>query len=346
MRYRALGQTGLNVSVLTLGTMTWGQQNTQEQAFAQLHRAKDAGVNLIDTAEMYPVPPMAKTYGATETIIGNYFAQHGGREQWVLATKAAAPGNRIEHIRGGKNYFDRPNLIAAVEGSLKRLQTDYIDLYQLHWPDRSTNCFGQLDYKHDPDAHITPIEETLEVLDELVRSGKIRHIGVSNETPWGMHRFLHLAQTRGWPRIASIQNPYSLVNRSFEVGLAEMAIREQVGLLAYSPLAFGLLSGKYEQGAQPADARLTLFERFQRYNHPRTRRTASAYIQLAREHQLDPAQMALAFVTEQPFVTSNIIGATNLEQLDSNLASAELVLSDEVLSAIEAIHQAQPNPAP
>ena len=346
MRYRPLGKTDLNVSVLTLGTMTFGEQNTQSDGFAQIDMAKDAGINFIDTAEMYPVPPKAETYGATETIIGNYFAERGGRENWIIASKASAPGNGITHIRGGKNHFDRKNLVEAVEGSLKRLQTDYIDLYQLHWPDRATNFFGQLDYKHQRDAHITPIEDTLEVLDELVRAGKIRHIGVSNETPWGVHRFLHLAQTRNWPRIASIQNPYSLVNRSFEVGLAEMAIREEVGLLAYSPLAFGLLSGKYENGAKPCNARLTLFERFQRYNHPRTRQTATAYINLAREHGLDPAQMALAFVTEQPFVTSNIIGATTLTQLASNLASADLKLSDELLAAIDAIHQSQPNPAP
>ncbi|WPP44606.1 NADP(H)-dependent aldo-keto reductase [Pseudomonas sp. AN-1] len=346
MIYRPLGTTGIQVSALALGSMTWGEQNSEAEGFAQIDRARAAGINFIDTAEMYPVPPRAETCGATETIIGNYFRRHGGREQWIIASKAAAPGNGITHIRGGRPHHDRANLVAAVDGSLRRLQTDYIDLYQLHWPDRQTNFFGQLGYQHDPDAHITPIEESLEVLDELVRSGKIRHIGLSNETPWGVHRFLLLAETRGWPRPVSIQNPYNLLNRSFEVGLAEMAIREQVGLLAYSPLAFGLLSGKYENGARPERARLTLFERFQRYNNPQARQAASAYVALAREHGVDPAQLALAWVTSRPFVTSNIIGATSLEQLDSNIASLDLQLGDELLAGIERIHTGQPNPAP
>jgi len=346
MIYRPLGKTDLQVSVLALGSMTWGEQNSEAEGFEQIRRAQAAGINFIDTAEMYPVPPKAETAGATEAIIGQYFQRHGGRSDWVLATKAAAPGNGISHIRGGTPHHDRANLTAAVEGSLKRLNTDYIDLYQLHWPDRPTNYFGQLGYQHNAEAQITPIEDTLEVLNDLINSGKIRHFGLSNETPWGLHRFLHLAETRGWPRPVSIQNPYNLLNRSFEVGLAEMAIREQVGLLAYSPLAFGLLSGKYEDGAQPAKARLTLFERFQRYNNPQARQAASAYIRLAREHGLDPAQVALAYVTRQPFLTSNIIGATSLEQLDSNIASLELKLSDELLSAIGQIHTAQPNPAP
>lgn len=346
MHFRPLGKTSLQVSSLALGTMTWGEQNSEAEAFEQIRRAQAAGINLIDTAEMYPVPPSAATYGATETIIGHYLRRHGGRGDWIIASKAAAPGNGMAHIRGGTNHFDRANLTRAVEESLRRLQTDNIDLYQLHWPDRQTNFFGQLGYRHDPDAHITPIEDSLEVLDELVRSGKIRHIGLSNETPWGVHRFLHLAETRGWPRIVSIQNPYNLLNRSFEIGLAEMAIREQVGLLAYSPLAFGLLSGKYENGAQPPKARLALYARFQRYNNPQARRAASAYVALAREHGLDPAQMALAYVSSRPFLTSNIIGATTLEQLDSNLASLELTLSDTVLLAIEQLHAEQPNPAP
>ncbi|HLT04363.1 MAG TPA: NADP(H)-dependent aldo-keto reductase [Pseudomonas sp.] len=346
MHYRPLGKTSIQVSTLALGSMTWGEQNSEAEAFEQIRRAQAAGINFIDTAEMYPVPPTAETYGATETIIGNYLQRHGGRGDWIIATKVAAPGNGMNHIRGGRNHFDRANLTQAVDASLRRLRTDYIDLYQLHWPDRQTNFFGQLGYRHDADAHITPIEDSLEVLDELVKSGKIRHIGVSNETPWGVHRFLHLAETRGWPRIVSIQNPYNLLNRSFEVGLAEIAIREQVGLLAYSPLAFGLLSGKYENGAQPPRARLTLYARFQRYNNPQARRAASGYIALAREHGLDPAQMALAYVTSRPFVTSNIIGATTLEQLDSNLGSRELLLSDTVLEAIERLHAEQPNPAP
>lgn len=346
MRYRPLGTSHLQVSALALGSMTWGEQNSEAEGFEQIRRAQAAGINFIDTAEMYPVPPRAETYGATERIIGNYLQRFGGRSDWIIASKAAAPGNGMAYIRNGNAHFDRANLVAAVDASLQRLQTDYIDLYQLHWPDRHTNYFGQLGYQHDPDAHLTPIEETLAALAELVSSGKIRHIGLSNETPWGVQRFLHLAETRNWPRVVSIQNPYNLLNRSFEVGLAEIAIREQVGLLAYSPLAFGLLSGKYEHGAQPPKGRLTLFERFQRYNNPQARRAASAYVQLAHEHGLDPAQMALAYVNSQPFLTSNIIGATSLEQLDSNIASLELQLPAEVVQRIEQLHIEQPNPAP
>ncbi|AJQ46480.1 NADP(H)-dependent aldo-keto reductase [Pseudomonas putida] len=345
MQKRTLGRTDLKVSAITLGTMTWGEQNTEAEAFEQIRLAKDAGVNTLDTAEMYPVPPNGTTYGSTETIIGNYFRRHGDRSDWVLASKVAGPG-RLEHIRDGNPRLDRKNIVAALDASLDRLQTDYLDLYQLHWPDRKTNCFGQLGYKHEPDDQATAIEDTLEVLDDLVKAGKIRHIGLSNETPWGTSRFLQLAETRGWPRAVSIQNPYSLLNRSFEVGLAEIALREQIGLLAYSPLAFGVLSGKYLGGARPAGARLSLFERFQRYNNPQVEKAASAYVELARLHGLDPAQLALAFVTAQPFVTSNIIGATKLEQLRSNLASVELRLDDELLAGIEAIHQQQPNPAP
>jgi aryl-alcohol dehydrogenase-like predicted oxidoreductase len=346
MIYRLLGKTDIKVSALALGSMTWGEQNTEAEGFAQIQRAHAAGINFIDTAEMYPVPPKAETYGATERIIGNYFKRFGGRSDWIIASKAAPAGNGMSYIRGGNNHFDRANLNAAVDSSLQRLQTDYIDLYQLHWPDRSTNYFGQMGYQHNADALQTPIEETLLALTELVQSGKIRHIGLSNETPWGVHRFLQLAERQGWSRVVSIQNPYNLLNRSFEVGLAEMAIREQMGLLAYSPMAFGLLSGKYENGAWPANGRLTLFERFQRYNNTQARSAASGYIQLAQQHGIDPGQMALAFVTAQPFVTSNIIGATSLEQLDSNLASIALTLSAEVLAGIEQIHRQQPNPAP
>ena len=345
MQKRTLGRTDLKLSAITLGTMTWGEQNTEAEAFEQIRLAKDAGVNTLDTAEMYPVPPNGTTYGSTETIIGNYFRRHGDRSDWVLASKVAGPG-RLEHIRDGNPRLDRKNIVAALDASLDRLQTDYLDLYQLHWPDRKTNCFGQLGYKHEPDDQATAIEDTLEVLDDLVKAGKIRHIGLSNDPPWGTSRFLQLAETRGWPRAVSIQNPYSLLNRSFEVGLAEIALREQIGLLAYSPLAFGVLSGKYLGGARPAGARLSLFERFQRYNNPQVEKAASAYVELALQHGLDPAQLALAFVTAQPFVTSNIIGATTLEQLRSNLASVELRLDDEVLAGIEAIHQQQPNPAP
>lgn len=345
MEYRKLGRTDLEVSALCLGTMTWGEQNNESEGHAQIERAKASGINFIDTAEMYPVPPRAETYSKTEQIIGSYFKQRGDRADWILASKIAGPGNSITHIRDGQLKFNRQHIVSALDASLKRLQTDWIDLYQLHWPERPTNFFGQLGYQHQ-DVEFTPLEETLEVLDEQVKAGKIRHIGLSNETPWGTMKFLQLAESRGWPRAVSIQNPYNLLNRSFEVGLAEVAIREQCGLLAYSPLAFGMLSGKYEGGARPAGARISLFSRFARYTNPQAEAACSRYVALAREHGLDPAQMALAFVTAQPFVTSNIIGATSLEQLDSNLASAELKLSEEVLAGIEAIHKEQPNPAP
>lgn len=345
MEKRQLGRTDLNVTALCLGTMTWGEQNTESEAFAQLDRAKAAGINFIDTAEMYPVPPKPETYATTEHYIGNYFKARGNRADWILASKIAGPGNGISHIRDGQLKMNRQHIVAALDASLKRLQTDWIDLYQLHWPERSTNFFGQLGYRHQP-QEFTPLEETLEVLDEQVKAGKIRHVGLSNETPWATMKFLQLAEAKGWPRMASIQNPYNLLNRSFEVGLAEIAIREQCGLLAYSPLAFGMLSGKYEDGARPDGARLTLFNRFARYNNAQARAACSRYIALAREHGLDPAQMALAYVTQQPFVTSNIIGATLIEQLDSNLASIDIQLSEEVLTAIEAIHTEHPNPAP
>ncbi len=345
MEKRQLGRTDLDVTALCLGTMTWGEQNNESEAIAQMDRAKAAGINFVDTAEMYPVPPKPDTYATTERYIGNYFKARGNRADWILASKIAGPGNGISHIRDGKLKMNRQHIVAALDASLQRLQTDWIDLYQLHWPERSTNFFGQLGYRHQ-EQDFTPIEETLEVLDEQVRAGKIRHIGLSNETPWGAMKFLQIAEGRGWPRAVSIQNPYNLLNRSFEVGLAEIAMREQCGLLAYSPLAFGMLSGKYEQGAQPAGARLTLFSRFARYAKPESQAACSRYVALAKEHGLDPAQMALAYVTQQPFVTSNIIGATSIEQLESNLASSELHLSAEVLEAIEAIHTAQPNPAP
>ncbi|WP_165680905.1 NADP(H)-dependent aldo-keto reductase [Metapseudomonas otitidis] len=345
MQYRQLGRTDVKVSSLCLGTMTWGEQNTQAQAFAQIERAKAYGVNFMDVAEMYPVPPRPETYGATETIIGNWFAARRDRADWVLASKVAGPGNGITHIRDGYLKHNRHHIAAALDASLKRLQTDWIDIYQLHWPERSTNYFGQLGYRHR-DEDFTPLQETLEALAEQVKAGKIRYVGLSNETPWGTMTFLHLADRLGLPRAVSIQNPYNLLNRTFEVGLAEVAIREQCGLLAYSPLAFGMLSGKYENGAQPPQARITRFSRFTRYTNPHAKAACSRYVALAREHGLDPAQMALAFVTAQPFVTSNIIGATDLDQLESNLASSELKLPDAVLEGIAEIHRDQPNPAP
>jgi aryl-alcohol dehydrogenase-like predicted oxidoreductase len=350
MQYRPLGNTDIQVSLIGLGTMTWGEQNTEAEGHQQLDAAIAAGVNFIDTAEMYSVPPRPETYGSTEKIIGTWFKQRGNRAQVVLATKAAGPAKLLPqatHVRGGVSHFNRKNLEEALNGSLKRLQTDYIDLYQLHWPDRPTNHFGRLGYTYEPEEEGTaPILETLEVLGDFVKAGKVRHIGVSNETPWGVSQFLQHAREQGLPRIVSIQNPYSLLNRTFEIGLAEFAHREQVGLLAYSPLAFGVLSGKYLHGARPAGARLTLFERFARYNSPQAEAATQAYVDLAKQHGLDPAQLALAYVNSRPFTTSTLIGATTLEQLAIDLASVDVQLNAEVLEKIEAIHLANPNPSP
>ncbi|HMN43978.1 MAG TPA: NADP(H)-dependent aldo-keto reductase [Povalibacter sp.] len=348
MEYRQLGRTDIKVSVIGLGTMTFGEQNTEAEGHAQLDYALDHGVNLIDTAEMYSVPPRAETYGSTERIIGAWLKRSGKRDKIVLATKVAGPTHvlKIDHVRGGKTGLDRKNILAAVEGSLQRLQTDYVDLYQLHWPDRSTNFFGRMGYRHMEDEQSVPVEETLDALTDLVASGKVRHIGLSNETPWGLHQFLRVAEQRKLARIVSIQNPYNLLNRTFEVGLAEMAIRERVGLLAYSPLAFGMLSGKFLNGARPPEARVVRFPRFSRYNGDIAERTTAAYVDIARRHAFDPSQMALAFVNRQRFLTSNLIGATTLAQLKTNLGSAELKLSDEVMQAIEAVHRAQANPCP
>jgi aryl-alcohol dehydrogenase-like predicted oxidoreductase len=346
MQQRRLGRTELTVSALCLGTMTYGEQNTEQEAHAQLDRALAAGINFIDTAEIYPVPPQADTQGQTERFVGTWLARRKCRDQVVLATKVAGRGDWLPYLRGGKARLDRANIQAAVDASLARLQTDYIDLYQLHWPDRETNFFGKLGYEHPADDRSVPLRETLEVLGDLVAAGKVRHVGVSNETPWGLMTLLHLAEREGLPRPVSIQNPYSLLNRTFEVGLAEVAIREQCGLLAYSPLAFGVLSGKYLGGARPPGARLTLYERFSRYSNPQADQATADYVALARKHGLDPAQMALAWVTSRPFVTSTIIGATAMTQLESNLASIDLTLSDELSTAIEAIHIRQPNPSP
>jgi aryl-alcohol dehydrogenase-like predicted oxidoreductase len=350
MEYRRLGDTDVQVSLIGLGTMTWGEQNNEQEAHAQIDYALDHGVNLIDTAEMYPVPPRAETQGSTERYIGTWLAQHrSAREKIVLATKIAGPARQPHnprHIRGEGNQFDRKNLTEALNDSLKRLQTDYVDLYQLHWPDRSTMTFGRPAYPWVDDAYTVPIEETLSVLAEFVKAGKVRHIGVSNETPWGVAQFLRAAEKLGLPRIVSIQNPYSLLNRTYEVGLSEYAHRDNVGLLAYSPLAFGWLSGKYEGGARPAGARITLFERFQRYSKPHAIQATTRYVELAKRHGLSPTQFALAFVNSRPFMTSNLIGATSLDQLKENIASVDVKLSAEVLAEIDALHELQPNPAP
>lgn len=350
MKYRPLGNSGMDVSLISLGTMTWGEQNSEADAHSQLDMALAHGVNLIDTAEMYPVPPRAETQGRTEQYIGSWLAQGGRRDKIILATKAAGPASdpaRPSHIRGGRTHFSRDNLREALHDSLRRLQTDYIDYYQLHWPDRSVNIFGAARYPYVDDAvGSIAIEETLQALQELMQEGKVRAIGVSNETPWGVAQFLAAARYQGLPRIAGIQNAYNLLNRSFESGLSEFSHRDGIGLLAYSPLAFGVLSGKYRDGARPQGARLTLFERFTRYRNPQAEQAAEQYLQLAQDHGLSATQMALAFVNSRPFVTSNIIGATTLSQLAENLASLEVSLSSELLAALDAIHTAQPNPAP
>lgn len=345
MKFSSLGDTGIQVSRLCLGTMTFGEQNTEQEAHQQLDRAMEAGINFIDAAEMYPVPPKAETQGLTERYIGSWLKARGNRSDLVLASKVAGPNRDMQHLRGGPR-LDKTHITQAVDASLQRLGTDYLDLYQLHWPERSANFFGKLGFTPDQNEEAISLQETLEALKTLVDAGKVRAIGLSNETAWGTMKCLQLASELGLPRVASVQNPYNLLNRSYEIGLAEVSYRENVGLLAYSPLAFGVLSGKYLEGQRPEGARLTLFERFKRYASPLAEEAAAAYVGIARDHGLDPAQMALAYVNTRPFLTSNIIGATTLEQLDSNIASESLVLSDDVIDAIENIHRRLPNPCP
>lgn len=336
---------GKAVSKICLGTMTWGQQNTVAEAHAQIDYALDVGINFMDAAEMYPVPPRADTQGRTEEYIGHWFTKTGQRNRWILATKATGPREEMGYLRGGPN-FSREHIIQACEGSLRRLQTDYIDLYQLHWPERSANCFGQRGYIHPAEDNSTPLEETLRALESLVSAGKVRTIGLSNETPWGAMQFLRLAEREGLPKIETIQNPYSLLNRLYEVGLAEVSHREDVGLLAYSPLAMGLLTGKYRNGKIPEGSRMALFSRFTRYEGESIEAATEEYCRLAEEHGLTPAQMALAFVNSRSFVLSTIIGATSLDQLKENIASTDVTLSPEVLRGIHAIHKRIPDPAP
>jgi len=345
MQYRTLGGTDLKVSPICLGTMTFGEQNTEQQAHRQLDLAVDAGINFIDTAEMYPVPPRGKTQGHTESHIGTWIQKRGHREDIILATKVAGPSAAMRYLRDKELRLDRYNILKALDGSLRRLGTDYIDLYQVHWPDRSTNYFGQLGYLPVEEDSV-PIEDTLHTLNELVEAGKIRYIGISNETPWGVMQYLSIAEKKRWPRIVSIQNPYNLLNRTFETGLAEISHREKIGLLAYSPLGFGVLSGKYINGARPNGSRLQRFTRFDRYTNQEGESATVQYVELAKRHGLDPTQMALAFVNSRPFTTATIIGATNTKQLESNLASIDVTLPDDVLKGIESIHERQPNPCP
>jgi len=346
MQKTALGKTNIEVSRLCLGTMTWGEQNTETEAHQQLDYAIERGINFIDAAEMYPVPPKAETQGLTETFLGNWLKQRGHRDQLIIATKVSGPAEWLPWVRGGNAHLEASNIDQALEGSLRRLQTDYIDLYQLHWPDRPTNYFGDLGYFHKQDSQTVPIEETLQTLDRHVRSGKIRAIGLSNETPWGMMKFAEVAREMNLPRVVSVQNPYNLLNRVFEIGHAEVAHREAIGLLAYSPLAFGVLSGKYLNGRRPAGARLTLFTRFDRYSRPQAETAVAAYKQAADEYGMSLAQMALAYVNSRSFVSSNIIGATSLEQLEEDIDSLDITLDKKLVRKIEAIHQLNANPCP
>lgn len=326
--------------------MTWGRQNSEDEAHEQMDYALDQGVNFFDTAELYPIPAKKELYAVTEELIGNWFKKTGNRDRVVLASKIAGKAEFTKFIR--TTGFTRDSIIEAVEGSLKRLQTDYIDLYQLHWPERNTNYFGQRGYNaHAIDVWEDNIHQVLETLRDLVAEGKIRHVGLSNETPWGTMRFLEESKVhQSLPRMLTIQNPYNLLNRLFEVGLSEISMREKIGLLAYSPLGFGTLSGKYLTEIPPRKARVTLFPNYNRYSGETAVEATKKYAELAKEHGLSMTQMALAFVNTRPFVTSNIIGATSMEQLKENIESIEVNLSDEVLEGIEAIHKAIPNPAP
>ncbi|MCE2613390.1 aldo/keto reductase [Flavobacteriaceae bacterium D16] len=346
MIYTTLPHTDIEVSKICLGTMTWGRQNTEEEGFAQMDYAVEQGINFFDTAELYPIPAHPDRFAHTEIIIGNWFKKTGKRKDIVLASKIAGRAEFTKFIRN--TGFSRDSIIEAVDGSLQRLQTDYIDLYQLHWPERNTNFFGQRGYNPDlKDFWQDNIHQVLETLRDLIKAGKIRKVGLSNEAPWGTMRFLEESKVhQSLPRMITIQNPYSLLNRLFEVGLSEISMREQIGLLAYSPLGFGVLSGKYLGGKKPPKARITLFPNYGRYINEQAVKATQKYFDLAESHGLSLAQMALAFVNTRPFLTSNIIGATSMEQLKENIGSMDVQLSDEVLKGIEKIHKEVPDPAP
>ncbi len=347
MQYRQLGDTDIEVSLICLGSMLWGSRNTEVEGHEQMDYAFGLGVNFIDTAEMYAVPPTAKTYGRSEEVIGTWMKARGNRDKVILATKVAGHDDRLDYIRDGHPRLNRWHIEQAINASLARLQTDYVDLYQLHWPDREMNKFGQLGYLHDHEDDSVPIEETLEVLGDLVKAGKVRTIGLSNESPWGMMKFVQLAERMGFPRVVSVQNPYSLLNRSFEAGCAEVAIREKVGLLAYAPMAAGALSGKYLGGARPEGARMTLNPGNTRYLAPPNAEAATqAYVDLARARGIDSGLIALAWVNMQHFLTSNIIGATTMDQLRHDMTSVDVTLDEATLEELEKIHARYTYPCP
>jgi aryl-alcohol dehydrogenase-like predicted oxidoreductase len=344
MEHRKLGNTDIEVSALCLGTMTWGGQNTEAEAHAQIETALEAGINFIDNAEMYPTPVKAENWGRSEEILGSWLAGPGRRDKVIVTSKVIGPGRDYPWVRSGRTRLDRGSIEAALETSLKRLRTDYVDLYQLHWPDRKLARDGGSGFWNPPEADAVPLAETLEVLDGLVRAGKIRHVGLSNDTPWGVMALTHLAETKGWPRMVSIQNAYNLLDRQFEDALAEVAIRERCGLLAYSPLAAGALSGKYLGGKRPGGARLTTREGTP-YRRPGAEAAILAYQQLAADHGIPVTRMAIAFAASRPFMTSVIVAATTPEHLAGNIAAVDSALPDSVLAGIERIHGEDPNPA-
>tara|TARA_B100000989_G_scaffold151859_1_gene113298 strand:- start:65 stop:1105 length:1041 start_codon:yes stop_codon:yes gene_type:complete len=346
MNYKKLGNTDLNVSTICLGTMTWGEQNSEKEGFEQMDFAISQGVNFWDTAELYSIPPKENTFGLTEMIIGNWFQKTKKREKIILATKVAGPSR--DYIRGGENNFGKKNMTIALNDSLKRLKTDYIDLYQLHWPERKTNMFGRLGYEHDEnDNDWNNFEDVLSNLQDFVKEGKVREIGLSNETPWGVTKYLQLSDENNLPRVMSVQNPYNLLNRTYEVGLAEISIREKIGLLAYSPLATGYLTGKYRNQEMPKNSRLDRDGDFwTRYNKPNTTRAVDAYFEIAKKNNISFAQMSLKFCEIQPFVTSVIIGATTMDQLKTNIESVNINLSAEIINEINEIQKVYPNPCP
>jgi len=342
MKYKKLANTNLDVSLISLGTMTYGEQNTEAEAHEQLDYSIANGVNLIDTAEMYAIPPKQETQGLTEKIIGTWLVKRKDREKIHIATKVAGPG--MEYLRDGSR-LSKKHIFQAVDDSLKRLQTDYIDLYQVHWPERKSNYFGRLGYEYSDDMGVS-IEETLEAMTDLVKSGRVRYIGISNETPWGTNRYLNIAKEKSMERIVTIQNPYSLLNRIYEVGLAEISQHENVGLLAYSPLGFGQLTGKYINKTEK-NSRLGLFgDWFTRYSNDECLQAVEKYSKIADKYNLSLTHLALAFVNTRPFVTSNIIGATTMEQLRENIDSVNIEITETMLEDINQVHSSQPNPAP